>query len=76
MNALDRELGDDPIQIMRAAKHRNVVHVAPARRARILDDADYPHVSRGVERTAPTYRAASGPAPYSSTGTSRVAGGT
>ena len=57
------------------AEHRDVMHVAPARGARILDDADHPQVGRGGDWTAPTNKAAIGPQPYSSTGTSRVVGG-
>ena len=45
MNALDREIGDDPIELPGLAEDRDVVHVAPARGARILDDADHPQAA-------------------------------
>ena len=63
MDALDREVGDDPIEVPGLAEDRDVVHAAPARGARILDDADHPRPLPGAERTAPTNRAAIGPQP-------------
>ena len=44
LDALDREIGDDPIEVLRLAEDRYVMHVAPARGARILDDAHDPQV--------------------------------
>jgi hypothetical protein len=45
MDALDGEVGDDPIEVLGLAEDRDVVHVAPARGARILDDADHPQAA-------------------------------
>jgi hypothetical protein len=46
LDALNSELSDDPIQVCWRAENRNVVHAAPARDARIVEDADHAHVGR------------------------------
>ena len=46
VDALHREIGDDPFEVLGLAEDRHVMHVAPARGARILDDADHPQVGR------------------------------